>query len=367
MLVDDQTVAAYHGVAPARADKGVLELGDTPGSKVLKLSPNHRRVQFDFAALSFSAPENVRFKYRLDGYDDHWFEEDSERTATYSRLSAGDYSFRVAACNSDDVWNEKGTSIQFTVAPFFWQTWIFRIAALSGFTLLIIAVVRYVSFRRLRLEVRRLEQQAALNKDRARIAKDIHDDVGANLTQIAILGELARQDSEVGGKSSGRMDTISQTARQAVKSLDEIVWAVNPRNDTLAHLIDYTGQFALDFLRHAGVRCRLDLPEQPPHREVSTEVRHNVFLVVKEALNNIVKHAGAKEVWLRIHADQGHLTLCVEDDGRGLDQSRSRSDADGLRNMRQRIEEIGGKFNISSEPGKGTRVQAELPWQTDSK
>jgi signal transduction histidine kinase len=186
--------------------------------------------------------------------------------------------------------------------------------------------------------------------------------VGANLTQIALLGELARQDRDIPDKSSGHVEQISSTARQAVKSLDEIVWAVNPQNDTLAHLIDYAGQYAVDYLRLAGVRCRLDLPEQTPRREVSTDVRHNLFLVIKESLNNIVKHAHAGEVWLSIHSSETGLRIQIEDNGRGFDQAPADAEAYGLRNMRHRLSDIGGECRIESRVGGGTRVVIELSW-----
>ena len=155
---------------------------------------------------------------------------------------------------------------------------------------------------------------------------------------------------------------MSRTARQAVKSLDEIVWAVNPRNDTLAHLIDYAGQFATDYLRDAGIRCLLDVPEQTPAREVPANVRHNVFLAVKEALQNIVKHARATEVWLRISASSNGLRIVVEDNGCGFDQPPEDAWADGLRNMRQRLTEVGGECRIQSRVGVGTAITVELPW-----
>jgi len=222
------------------------------------------------------------------------------------------------------------------------------------------AVVRYASFRRLRLQMRLLEQQGALHKERTRIAKDIHDDLGANLTQISLLGELAQQDRAAPDLAAERIKTISATAREAIKALDEIVWAVNPHNDTLAHLIDYAGRFALDYLRLAGIRCRLDLPDQPPAREISTDVRHNLFLVVKEALHNIVKHAHASEVWLRISATDDALRLVIEDNGRGFDRPPGDAGADGLRNMRQRVAEIGGECRIETRAGAGTKVTVVL-------
>jgi signal transduction histidine kinase len=247
------------------------------------------------------------------------------------------------------------------VLPFAWQTWWFRLIALTGFTMIIAAIVRYVSFRRLRFQLRTLEQQQALHKERARIAKDIHDDVGANLTQIALMGDLVQQDAGKQDIFGSRLETISKTARQAVKSLDEIVWAVNPRNDTLAHLVDYTGQFAVDYLRVAGIRCRLDLPDQTPPREVSTDVRHNLFLVVKEALHNIVKHAHASEVWLRVAATQSHVQIIVEDNGIGFNLRPPAVEADGLSNMQQRIADIGGECKIESLAGAGTRVTVNFP------
>jgi signal transduction histidine kinase len=140
------------------------------------------------------------------------------------------------------------------------------------------------------------------------------------------------------------------------------VWAVNPRNDTLAHLVDYAGQFATGYLRAAGVRCLLDVPEELPVCEVSSDVRHNLFLVIKEALQNIVKHAGATEVWLRVVTNEKTLRIVVEDNGRGFGQTVDNPTADGLRNIRERASEIGGECRIESRPGSGTSVIVEIPW-----
>ena len=187
------------------------------------------------------------------------------------------------------------------------------------------------------------------------------------MTQISFLGELANQDRNIPEKVVDHINVISDTARSAVKSLDEIVWAVNPRNDTLGHFIDYTGQFALDYLRLAGVRCRLDLPEQVPARELSTDVRHNLFLVVKEAINNTVKYAHATELRLRIAVTDQQLELSVEDNGCGFGQLPDGNGSDGLRNMRQRMADIGGRCRIEGRPGAGAKIELELPWSRDEK
>lgn len=361
VVVGERLVAAYGGVLTPTASRhaDIIDLSSRP--KELKLPPDHRRIDFSFTALSYVGAENVAFRYRLDGVDDDWVDAE-RRSAPYQRLQKGKYRFRVSACNAEGVWNEAEAAVRFEVLPFFWDTWWFRGVVLATFTGIIIAIVRYVSFRRLRTQLQQLEQQAALHKERARIAKDIHDDLGASLTQISLIGELARQDSATQEKVAGHIAKMSGTARQAVKSLDEIVWAVNPRNDTLAHFIDYTGQFALDYVQLAGVRCRLDLPEQVPQRELSTDVRHNLFLVVKEAINNTVKYAHASELRLRIAVSEEKLELSVEDNGCGFDQPPDDAGADGLRNMRQRMADIGGECWIQGRPGAGAKISIELPW-----
>jgi signal transduction histidine kinase/ligand-binding sensor domain-containing protein len=362
VTVADKTVASYGGAMPVeRANPpGTVDLRDPQA--VLRLPPDHGRIEFEFTGLSFIGSDNIRFRYRLEPVDNNWIESrPRERSAGYSRLASGRYRFHLAASSSEGEWSEKEADLALIVSPFFWQTWTFRFAAFGAFTGLIIGMVRYVSFRRLRTQLRVLEQQSALHQERARIAKDIHDDLGANLTQISLLGELAQQDRGTPEKAGEHIGKISSTARELIKSLDEIVWAVNPGNDTLAHLVDYSGQFALDYLRVAGIRCRLDFPEQTPARELSTDIRHNLFLIVKEALHNIVKHSHATEVWLRVHAMDGQLHIAIEDNGQGFNGAPHHSGADGLRNMRQRATEIGGECKIESRPGAGTKVVVDMP------
>src|SRR6185295_19283879 len=167
----------------------------------LRLRPGHHHVQFDFTAFSFGAPENVHFRYQLAGLDEKWIEAGPQRSVIYPRLPPGEYKFRVKACNSDGVWNENGATLAFIVTPFFWQHWWFQSAALIFFTTALIALVRYVSFRRLRLRLQVLQQQAALEKERSRIAKDIHDDLGGSLTEITLRLELALRDRALAEKA----------------------------------------------------------------------------------------------------------------------------------------------------------------------
>jgi len=209
VTLDDRRIAWYGGALPIGKSQSVLDLRATDTS--LRLPPAHRRLVFEFSAPSFTTPENVQFRYRLEGLEDNWVDAGMRRLAEYSRLPAGNYVFRVIACNNEGVWDKTGSVLSLVVNPFFWQTLWFRIGGLSVFTLAVVAAVRIISFRRLHQRLQVLEQQEALHRERARIAKDIHDDVGANLTQIALLGELAQQDRGEPDKATERLGKISGT------------------------------------------------------------------------------------------------------------------------------------------------------------
>jgi signal transduction histidine kinase len=327
------------------------------GATTLEIPPGKHQLEFRYTGLSLASSERVQFRYRLEGVDPEWVSAGTRRFAHYGFLPPGNYRFDVMACNSDGVWSEAGAALGLVILPHYYETVWFRVLAGVVLAGAVAGSVRYAVTRRLHRKLERLERQQAVERERARIAKDIHDDLGASLTLIAVLGDLAKRD-----KASERIERMSNTARQAVKSLDEIVWAVNPRNDTLAHLIDYTGQFATDYLRDAGIRCLLDVPDQTPVREVPANVRHNVFLAVKEALQNIVKHAHATQVWLRVAASPEDLRIDVEDNGQGFNGAPTDAWADGLGNMSQRLKEVGGDCRVQSLVGKGTAITIELPW-----
>src|SRR6185369_5295792 len=175
------------------------------------------------------------------------------------------------------------------------------------------------------------------------------------LTKIMLLTSSAMRAGFEPEKKDEQLRQISATTRQVADALDEIVWAVNPRNDTLTELLDYVAQFAGEFLQSTGIRCRMDLPLHPPVRNLPTEVRHNLFLATKEALNNVVRHARATEVKLMIRMGGHGLEIRIEDNGRGFDAPPDEAGADGLRNMRQRVQEIGGTCRIEGSPAAGTR------------
>jgi signal transduction histidine kinase len=360
--VDDHRVALYESQSPLRAP-GESKLMDlhAPGEP-LQLPPQHAKIEFTFTALSFNSPENVQFRCRLKGFDTEWIEAGTQRSAKYPRLPAGRYEFEVTACNEAGVWNKTGFHLPFVVRPFFWQTWWFGALLVMTFTAAVIAAVRYLSFRRLRQRMRLLEQQAVLDKERARIAKDLHDDLGARMTQMTLVLELALQQRPEPDAVIGTVQDGLLAAREAIKSLDAAVWAVNPINNTLPELVAYIGQFGMEFLQQANIRCALDLPDHPPERPVSAELRHSLFLIVKEALNNVVRHAQASEVRLQISITATALDLLITDNGRGIERKPDDTLANGLRNMRQRADELNAQFQIESAPGAGTKISVRYFW-----
>lgn len=356
VVKDGQTIASYGGVTYTNTVADLKTLGIP-----LSLPPSYWHLEFDFTAFHFRAPENVRFRYQLGGFDQSWIETGTERTASYSRLGAGNYQFRVEACVGDGSWSQTPATVSFSVAPFFWQTWWFCLGTFSLFSLSLIAIVRYISIRRMRLKLRAIEKQAAVERERGRIARDIHDDLGNRLTEIQLLTGLAQR-NRAPEKNINHVQEISSAAEHATDALDEIVWAINPRNDTLPDLISYVEEFARDFLRMAEIKCRVDLPQHPPPKPVSAEVRHNLFLVIKESLNNIVRHANATEVVLRILITDESISVVIEDNGRGFNDGAKGGGANGLENMQQRISEIGGQFHIKTAAGAGTSIFFAGPW-----
>lgn len=343
---------------------GVLEATSPP----LQLGPDHQHLEFDYTALSFIDPSKVLFKYRLDGLDHDWVEAGTKRTASYSHLPAGSYRFHVVACNNDGVWNMEGATFAFTVLPYSWQTWWFRsLAALIVLTV-VASAVRYETRRRMQRKMERLEREHAIERERARIAQDIHDDIGASLTRITMLSQSVRSELNQPEHAASVLDGIYGTAREVTRALDEIVWAVDPRHDTLDSMVGYMGKFAQDFLGAANIRCRLDLPVQLPTWPVTAEIRHNLFLAFKESLNNAVKHAGATEVRISLTLRSDAFVLRVKDNGHGFDPNQPATHGvdrvaagHGLANLHRRLALIGGLCEIESKPQQGSSISFIVP------
>jgi ligand-binding sensor domain-containing protein/signal transduction histidine kinase len=321
-------------------------------------------LEIRFAALNLAAPDKGRFRYQLEGYETTPKERPGTvREVLYGKLPQGEYHFKVTACNEDDVWNPNGATLEVRVLPPFWRTWWFLSLGTVALLGMIVGSVHYVSTQRLQRQLAALRQKEALEKERARIARDIHDQVGASLTQLSLLGELVESDKNQPAEVEGHARQIEQTALETTRALDEIVWTVNPSNDTLDGLITYVCKYAQDYLAVAGLRYRLDVPPQLPTTPVSPELRHNVFLAAKESITNVVRHAQATAVLVRLELEPNRFTLEIQDNGRGLSglDPKEAQTRNGLSNMRKRMEDIGGSFAIGPAPEGGALVRLIAP------
>jgi signal transduction histidine kinase len=370
VIGDGRTFAAYQGGQTAVATKpdsaAPVELCSRGDLSQLRLPPGLQQVQFEFTALTFVVPESVQFRYRLEGLDDKWVEAGSARVASYTHPPPGNYRFHVIACNNDGIWNQLGDSIPITFEPFVWETLWFKLTTTAiGFGILCGWVV-FVLRRRHRREVERLEHQRALELERTRIARDLHDDLGVGLTEIGLLGDLAGTGAGLPEPSRERLQEITGRARTLAASLDEIVWAINPANDTSQSLVDYFFPYAQKLLGRAGIRCRLEVIEPLPVGSLNAEERHEFFHAYKEALNNVIRHSGATQVEVSLSGKEGNLLIRIADNGRGLQEVDDKGSHHGLAGMRARLARLGGRCEIKSGAGSGTTVTFVIPVQPET-
>jgi signal transduction histidine kinase len=242
-----------------------------------------------------------------------------------------------------------------------WETGWFRagvalllVGALAGSGL---ALARSRYKRRLAL----LETQHAIERERLRISQDMHDHIGGLLTRVSILSDVGESDAGREGATRGQFEKIGRQVRSAVQALDEIVWVTNPKNDNLRRFADYVGRFADEFFEGSPVRCWQEMPTDLPNLPLRADLRHNVFLAVKEALNNVLKHSGATEIWLRLSLDGATVRLGIEDNGIGFRPDQVAEGGNGLDNMRTRLIESGGCAEFISAPGQGAKIYLSFP------
>jgi signal transduction histidine kinase/ligand-binding sensor domain-containing protein len=328
---------------------------------VQSLRPGLNVLKFAFTAPCLTAPEQVRFRYKLTEVNSDWVDAGADRSATYAGLPPGQHEFHLVASSPDGVWGSEAPTVLISVNPFFWQTrWflIVVVAVLAGGTAWLI---RRTTVRRLRRGLDDLQRQHEMERERARIARDIHDELGANLTSIGLLADIGQRHKLDPSAVAGDLDQISKAARESVVAMDAIVWAINPRNDSVDHFANYVGQFVREFFGRTKIRTRLDLPPELPLAPLPAETRHQLFLALKEAFNNIARHSGATEVQLQLACDDSVLRICIQDDGKGMPEGSNGVAGNGIRNMRERIERLGGTLKIVSSPGRGTKLEFTLP------
>ena len=347
-----------------------------------QLGPAQNNFQIDFFGLDFHAGETLRYQFMLEGADKDWSAPTDQRTVNYANLRPGSYRFIVRAINGDGIQSERPAMLAFTILPPLWQRWWF----LTLLTLLVLAVLYSLYRYRLahlhavnvalseaktaeeKLGRAREERLMELQKVRTRIATDLHDDIGASLTQIAILSEVAQQGIKGNGVSLAPLKSIANVSNELVEAMSDIVWAINPQKDHLQDLIQRMRRFASDLLLAKGISLDFQAPTYAAEVPLGANPRREVFLIFKESLANIVKHSQATQVRVEFNVTSDELSLRISDNGRGFDVNHlsaalfsDQKGGHGVLSMKKRAAEMNGRFEIKSEPGRGTEIAFHLP------
>jgi signal transduction histidine kinase len=328
--------------------------------KELRLSSRQNTFSFDFSSISFFHTEECGFEYRLENYDDKWVKSGAAHYTRYSKIPPGTYSFILRVLDNQGKISPFTRSLQIEIAKSFWQTNFFK-AMFAAFIVLCgwLFLKRY-SNEKIKKQARELEKLKAIEKERTRIATDMHDDLGAGLSRIKFLSETIGIKKQQQQPFEEDIIKIREYSHEMIDKMGEIVWALNEKNDSLNDLISYIRAYAVSYLSQNGINCKIEVPDNFPTSFVSGEFRRNVYLTIKEALHNIVKHSQASFVKITINI-KDNLTITIADNGIGLDKKNIRPFSNGLTNMQNRIKEIQGDFVILNE--SGTTVKIVVPLQ----
>lgn len=346
------------GISPGMAK--IIDIGEAPTTKALEILDNDPLGHAEWHNNIDLAPTVAPGESLVVEWNEMFsVGECGARSSSYASLPSGNFTFRVRELNLMGSPTGVEASLSIFVPPPFWRTaWFWSIIAACVMAS-ITAALRYVLWMRTRRKMQALEKQRLLERERLRIARDIHDDLGARVTQISLASALAHDSSVDVAALRGELAKISHMSRDLVTALYETVWTVNPENDNLKELANYLFQMTNDLCERSQFRCRFHIEELPSEISIPSHIRHNLCMVVKEAMNNIIKHAGATEVNLSISFKHPRLTVSIHDDGHGF-SAENKPTGHGLTNMKQRLEEIGGTCKIESQPGQGTTVSIYL-------
>lgn len=324
-----------------------------------RLRFNENRLTIGFGAINYIKPEQNLYAYQLTGVDDRWIYT-PRNFASYANLAPGSYTLKLKAANYAGVWS-KPITMNIVVRPPFWATWWFSLLSVLFIGSLLFVAVRYVLQRNLREKILKLEKEQAVEKERNRIARDMHDDLGSGLTKIAVLSEVAKTQMANPDHASANLDVISTASRELVDNLQDIIWVLNPRNDSLNSLILYIREYTESFFEPAGLNYQFNCDDMEHQLTLSEEQRRNIFLAVKESCNNILKHAEASCVCMSLKIKHNSVVITIKDNGRGFDRKEVRNFSNGLQNIRNRMQQINAVCMIESVKNKGTTVELRIP------
>jgi ligand-binding sensor domain-containing protein/signal transduction histidine kinase len=334
--------------------------GFSAGGGLLKLPPGGAKVvEFRYNAPTFLAPEKVRFRFRLLGLSQEWLQADERREAYFTDLRPGDYTFEVVACNHHGIWQEHGATFAFSVAEHFYQSSLFYTASGLGMLSMILGVSGW-RLREIR-KIHRLERHKAVADERERFAQDVHDELGASLNQILSLSQVAAEGSGQPDTIARRLQHIRMVARSTLSNIGQVVWANNPKFDTLFDLVGYLREFCAEYFEHTHIRVQFDFPEEVPAMNVPGVFRRQLLLIVKEAMQNVVKHANATQVRVGLALVNGRLEVSILDDGCGFASGNPSHKEGGIGNMNNRVDRLGGTLTIKPQVAQGTLVRISVP------
>ncbi len=366
-VVVDPTVVKPTRMPPPARILTVLDNGEPladsclTGGEPTHLSPGTHTLEFRFTGLTLASAEKMRFRWRMSGVDENWVDGGFQRSVSYGGMDAGDYQFEVQVCNSDGVWNKTGGVFRFSIKPLIWQRTSFKIGAVLTLVLAAAGFTHAQQRKKFRRRVALLEARRAIEGERSRIARDLHDDLGAGLAQINISSGLVATEGIDSSFIQPLLQGIGTRSRELITALDEIVWAINPKNDSLPSLATYLCQYAKNFLNPAQISCRLAVDPDLPDLQLAADQRHGLFLAFAEALHNAVRHSGGSEVRIDIAYRAGSVHLAVVDNGCGIGDVALMPGADGLANMRERLTQLGGTCEVKHPPFGGTEIAFILP------
>ncbi len=335
---------------------------------IVYLSYTQNFFSFEFSSLSFVAPSNNLYAYKLEGLESDWVQTKNKRFARYTHIDPGNYVFRVKGTNNDGVWNEQGASIRIIISPPWWSTMWFRLFAAFGFIGSISGGAWYVSRRKLKERIAQLEYERALMEERQhtreQIARDLHDEVASTLSSISLYSETVRSRPKKRLRDfENAIEKLSALSSEAKQSMEEVVWSLSPGHETLKNLVDRIGDLSSQWCQDHSLECHLAFCVIPPDVVVNEDVQKNLYLIFKEAMNNIIKYSGASSVELLSWFEDAVFYLSIRDNGKGIDTSSSKEKTmggHGLKNMHIRAEKIGAILQITSTKDKGTEVSVQV-------
>lgn len=323
----------------------------------LRLSRRGPNISGKFFSTAYADAGSRLFSFFLEGYQKEWSKPSTDANFNFRDLPPGKYRLFAKTADSWYNWGEPVELLSISLKPPFWQTAWFIIVLIAIIATITALVVKRVNSVRYRQRIKTLEQEGAIEKERLRISKDMHDEVGASLTRISILSELARKQKSDPDKAEKVIDQISEIAGNVVDEMSEIIWAMNPKNDLLDSFAAYIREYASNYLETSQVDVRFHFPREIPSIPMTAEVRRNLFLTIKEALHNIVKHARAGKVDISLKVENQRLEIILKDNGKGFDPELISNKGNGLHNMPKRLAECNGSYRLISSPGKGTEIR----------